>query len=156
MEEVRLGRYVRKYLPLLLALAIGVTVSVAVFFVFFFQDQARLRTDFNAMAADRAQALRFALAEDQVELGLVSDYVSASSELSRGEIGSFVQEFGRLARRITTHEEDLQVIAFIVPVDAADRASFEALMRKSVDGAYAVRDIAPNGILRPARDRAQY
>ena len=156
MDPVRPRRDVRKYLPLLLTLAIGVMVSVAVFFVLYFQDLGRLRSDFNSMAADRAQALRFALSEDQVELGLIADYISASSELSRGDMGPFVQEFGRLARRITTHEEDTQVIAFIVPVDAAGRGPFEALMQKSVDGAYAVRDIAPNGILRPAGSRPQY
>ena len=146
----------RKYLPLLLTLAIGVLVSVAVFFVFFMQGQARLRTDFNSMAADRAQAIRFALGEDQVELGLIADYVSASTEISRGDQGSFAQEFGRLARRITTHEEDTQVIAFIPLISSGERASFEALMRKSVDAAYEIREVTANGTLRPAGIRPRY
>lgn len=156
MEEVPPGRHMRKYLPLLLTLAIGAAVSVAVFFVFLVQENARLRADFDSMAADRAQAIRFTLSEDKVELGLIADNVSASTELSRGDLGAFVQEFGRLARRISTTEEDTQVIAFISSLRSPDRASFEALMRKSMDAGFEIREAAPGGALRPAGSRPQY
>jgi diguanylate cyclase (GGDEF)-like protein len=156
MQEASSARDLRRFLPLLLTLGIGVLVSVAVFFVFLRQERERLRTDFQVMAADRAQAIRTALNEDQIELGLVADYVSASTELSRGELSSFVQEFARLARRITTHEEDMQVIAFVSAVPPDGRASFEAVMRKSVDAGFTIREASGKGPLRPATVRDRY
>jgi diguanylate cyclase (GGDEF)-like protein len=145
-----------KYLPVLLTACIGLVASAVVFFVFRSLESTRLRADFQNMAADRAQALRSAIGEDQLELALIADYVSASTEISRGDMGPFVQEFGRLGRRISQHEEDVQVIAFVSSVTLPERAGFEALMRKYVDAGYAVREAGPSGALREAGARSQY
>ncbi len=156
MNEAPGKRAIGKYLPFLLTLGIGAAVTLVMFFVFLGQEQARLRTDFDNMAADRAQAIRASLSEDQVEVGLISDYVSASTELARGEEGPFITEFARLARRISVHEEDTQVIAFIPQVAASERPAFEGVMRKSVDEAYSIMEPASGGLLRPAGSRAEY
>jgi diguanylate cyclase (GGDEF)-like protein len=155
MEDVRQNRGLRKYVPFVLTTAVGAAVTLAVFFVFLGQEQTRLRSDFESMAADRAAAIRSALSEDQVELNLVADYVSASSELSRGDAGPFLLEFGRLARRVSLREEDVQAIAYIASVSPAELAAFEALMRKTVDSGFTVHENAPGGAARPPAGRAR-
>jgi diguanylate cyclase (GGDEF)-like protein len=156
MEDVPARRDMRRYLPFLLAIGVGLVVTLVVFFVFLGQEAVRIRADFESMAADRAQAIRSALSEDQLEVALLSDYVSSSTELSRGDVGPFVQEFGRLARRMSGQEEDTQVIAFVPEVTLAERPAFEALMRKSVDESFAIMEPSPGGTLRSAGSRARY
>ena len=88
-------------------------MTVVAFLVFFTQEQSRIRSDFQGMAADRAQAIQSAIAEDSVELALLADYVAASAELSRGEMGSFAREFERLVHRLPSRESDTLVVAYI-------------------------------------------
>jgi diguanylate cyclase (GGDEF)-like protein len=156
MEDVTGIRPMRRYLPLLLTCAIGAIVTLAVFLVFQGQEEARLRADFQNLAADRAQALRSALAEDSVELALISDYGAASAVLARGDLGQFVREFGRLVRHVPHREEDTQVVAFIPGLPGDERASFETLMRKNTDAGFAIRESGTGGVLRPAGVRAMY
>ncbi len=149
MEEVTGRRRARRYLPLLVTVVAGALITVVVFLVFLGLEEARLRADFQNLSLDRAQAIRSAIAEDAVELDLVASYVAASAEIGRGDLGMFVQEFGRLVRRIPAHEEDTQVFAFISSLPAEGRSSFEALMRKDVDAGFVVREYGPQGVLRP-------
>jgi len=156
MRDVTAWRPERRHLPLLTTVAVGVVVTLVVFLVFLAQEEARLRADFQNMSSDRAQAIRSSLAEDSIELDLIASYVAASAEIGRGELGPFVQEFGRLVRRIPSHEEDTQVLAFISALPSEGRASFESLMRKDVDTSYLIREIGPGGTLRPAASRLRY
>jgi len=82
--------------------------------------------------------------------------VAASSEIGRGELGPFVEEFGRLVRRTPAREEDTQVLSFISTLTAEARPAFEALMRKDVDAGFAVHEQGPGGILRLAGSRPHY
>ena len=143
----------KKYLPILLTVAAGGIVTIVAFLVFFAQENARLGGDFQSMAADRAQAIQSAIAEDSVELALLADYVAASAELSRGELGSFALEFERLVRRLPSRESDTLVVAFISSLPADKRTSFEALMRKEVDPGFALREPGLGGTFLPAAVR---
>jgi diguanylate cyclase (GGDEF)-like protein len=156
MDNVPRSRPARRFLPLLITVAVGVIASVAVLLVFRAQEDARMIADFINMSSDRAQAIRSSIAEDTVELGLISDYVAASAELSRGDLGQFVREFGRLVRHVPFREEDTQVIAFISTISAEERASFETLMKKDLDPGFAVRELGTGGVLRPAAVRPRY
>lgn len=156
MDDVASKRAVRKYLPLLATFAIGTIVTVVAFLVFLNQENTRMRADFQSMAADRAQAIQSAVAEDAVELYLIADYVAASAELARGELGPFVREFGRLVRHVPLREADTQVVAFISGLPASERSSFEALMRKDGDQGFGIREPGPGGMPRPAGNRAFY
>ena len=146
----------RRVLSLFITVAVGAIASIAVFLVFRGQEQARMVADFINLSSDRAQAIRSAIAEDAVELALIADYVSASAELSRGDLGPFMREFSRLVRRVPFREEDTQVIAFISGLPAEERASFETRMRKDLDPAFAVRELGTGGALRPAGVRPHY
>ncbi len=147
---------VYRHLPLIFTAFIGVAITLAAFLVFLGQENTRLRSDFQSLAGDRAQAVRAALAEDSVELELIADYVASSAELGRGEMGPFVREFGRLVRHIPLREEDTQVVAFISALPADERASFEALMKKNIDPGFSVREAGPGGMLRVAGSRPLY
>jgi diguanylate cyclase (GGDEF)-like protein len=76
--------------------------------------------------------------------------------MSRGELVTFVQEFGRLLRRVAAHDEDAQVLAFISAVPDDGRASFESLMRKEVSAGFDIREPGTDGMLRRAGDRSRY
>jgi len=102
-----------------------------------------MRADFQGMAGDRAQAIQSAVAEDAVELSLLADYVAASAELARGELGPFAHEFDRLVRRLPSREEDTQAVAYISWLPAAGRSTFEAIMRKEVDPGFSLREAGP-------------
>ncbi|MGA2641334.1 MAG: diguanylate cyclase [Spirochaetia bacterium] len=156
MEDVTGPGAARRRLPLLITAAVGAVITVVVFFIFLGQEEARMRADFQNMSSDRAQAIRSAIAEDALELDLLASYVAASRENRRGELGPFVQEFGRLVRRIPIHEEDTQVLAFISALPADGRSSFEALMQKEVNASFAIRESGPGGTFRQAGNRAIY
>ena len=119
----------RRYFPILLTVIIGAIVIVVAFLVFLNQEQSRVRGDFQGIAADRAQAIQSALTEDSVELALLSDYVAASAELARGDLSGFAGEFQRLVRHLPSREADTEVVAYVSALPAADRSSFEALIR---------------------------
>ena len=156
MDDVERRRALRKYLPLLVTCAVGAVVTVVAFLVFLNQENNRMRADFQGMAGDRAQAIQSAVAEDAVELDLIADYVGASAELARGELGPFAREFGRLVRRVPLREADTQVVVFVSSLPAAERFSFEALMRKDGDQGFGIREPGPGGMPRPAGSRAVY
>ncbi|HTO21522.1 MAG TPA: diguanylate cyclase [Spirochaetia bacterium] len=146
----------RRFLPLLVTAVLGAAVTAGVFLVFSNLEHDQLSKEFEALAVDRIETINAAMKENLLELRLIADYVSASSELSRGETASFVQEFGRLARRISAHERDLQVIGFIPSVPGRQRDSFETLLRTSVDAGFAIRDSSGNGTLKPSAPRESY
>ena len=62
----------RWYAPFLLTVIAGVAVTLVVFAAFRASEAARLRADFQTMAADRAQAIRAGLSEDFAELDLLA------------------------------------------------------------------------------------
>ena len=146
----------RRYLPLLIGLLSGAAITAVVFLAFLGVEKSRLNSDFQTMAADRAQALRSAVAEDTTELDLVASYVAASTEIGRGEMVPFMEEFGRFLRRVAAHDEDAQVLAFILPVTSEGRASFEALMGKEVNAGFDIRESGKDGVIRTAGTRSRY
>jgi len=156
MQDVSPPGDLKKLVSLLLTLVIGAAISIGVFWWFHHQESSRLQADFESMSADRAQAIRTAVEEDKIELGLISDYASASSELSRGDLAGFTQEFARLARRISLREGEMQIFAFLAALPSTDRPAFEALIRKSVDAEFQVREVSPAGPLQRAADRSRY
>lgn len=101
------------YFSLVLTIAFGVAVSLTIFFIFRNGEKIRLQSDFQSMAADRAQAIRAGLGEETIELKLLGSYVAAATELAEGREGSFAQEFSRFARLIPGLEPDSQVLFFI-------------------------------------------
>jgi diguanylate cyclase (GGDEF)-like protein len=106
------------------------------------------------MAGDRAQAIESAIAEDSVELALLSDYVAASTELARGDLGAFAGEFQRLVRHLPNREADTEVVAYVSLLPAVERSSFEALMRREVDPGFTLHEPGPGGAPLPATRRA--
>ncbi len=115
----------RWYIPFLLTVIAGVVITLVVFAAFRGSEAARLKTDFQNMAADRAQAIRAGLSEDFVELDLLAGYVTASRELAEDLLGSFASEFANFVRRIPSQEPDTQAVAFVARVPSAARAGFE-------------------------------
>lgn len=146
----------RWYLPFLLTVIAGVTVTLVVFAAFRGSEAAKLRTDFQNMAADRAQAIRAGLSEDFVELDLLAGYVTASQELADELLGSFASEFGNFVRRIPLQEPDTQAVAFVDRVPSAARAGFERAGARELNAGFLITEQGPEGEIRPAGYRALY
>ena len=144
------------YLPLILTVAFGVIVSLAIFFIFRNGEQVRLQSDFQGLAADRAQAIRTGLGEESIELQLLGSYVAAASELAEGRTESFAQEFARFAKPIPGLEPDGQVLFFVPQVPLADRAAFEKLWSRQMAPGFTIRDQTSGGELVTAASRAVY
>lgn len=146
----------RWYLPLLLTVIAGVTVTLVVFAAFRGSEAAKMKTEFQNMAADRAQAIRAGLSEDFVELDLLSSYVAASRELAEDLLGSFAAEFGSFVRRIPSQEPDTQAVAFVARVPAAARARFERAGARELSDGFLIADQGAGGEAHPAGNRALY
>ena len=146
----------RWYLPLLLTVIAGVAVTLVVFAAFRGSEAAKLKADFQTMAADRAQAIRAGLSEDFVELDLLASYVTASRELAEDLLGSFASEFGNFVRRIPSQEPDTQAIAFIASVPFAARGAFERAAANELSAGFLITEQGPEGEIRAAGDRARY
>ncbi len=144
------------YLPIFLTVIAGLTITLVVFAVFQGSERARMHSEFEAMAADRAQAIRAALAEDFIELDLLGGYVRSSLELSRNRYGEFALEFGKLARRIPAQEPDTQAVAFITRVAGPDRAAFESNWQKELTGGMSITEPGTGPDPHPAGKRALY
>jgi diguanylate cyclase (GGDEF)-like protein len=152
----RLPPSLRKFLPVILTLFLGTSASLGIFFAFQASEQARLKSDFITMSADRAQAIRSGLEEDFIELNLLGSYIAASTELSQGQLGSFAAEFERYASRIPSEEADTQIVAFMPRVPGAIRERFEATMSRELDPGFSVKEPGANGDLIPAHSRPEY
>jgi diguanylate cyclase (GGDEF)-like protein len=148
MDDVVRQR-LKKYFPVLLTVAIGLIFTAVAFLVFLNQEHSRLLGDFQSMAADRAQAIQSAIAEDTVELAVLGDYVTASAELERGELGPFAREFERLVQSLPSREADTQLVAYISLLPAAQRSSFEALMKREVDTGFTLRPAGSRALAYP-------
>jgi diguanylate cyclase (GGDEF)-like protein len=144
------------YLSLILTAAFGVAISLSIFFIFRNGEKVRLRSDFQGMAADRAQAIRAGLGEEALELRLLGSYVAAATELAEGRTGSFALEFGRFARPIPGLEPDSQVLFFIPRVPLAARAEFERLWSRETGSSLSIRKQSAGGELARAGPRAEY
>ncbi|HYW82398.1 MAG TPA: diguanylate cyclase, partial [Spirochaetia bacterium] len=146
----------RWYLPLLLTVIAGVAVTLAVFAAFRGSEAAKLKADFQSMAADRAQAIRAGLSEDFVELDLLSSYVTASRELAEDLLGSFASEFGNFVRRIPSQEPDTQAVAFVARVPSAARAGFERTGARELGPGFLITEPGPGAEIRAAGNRTLY
>ena len=144
------------YLPIFLTVVAGLAITLVIFAVFQGSERARMHSEFETMAADRAQAVRSGLEEDFRELDLLANYVRASRELSSNRYGEFALEFGKLARRIPAQEPDTQVVAFISNVPAGERGGFESAWGRELTGGFAITEAGSEGQLRPAGKRNLY
>jgi diguanylate cyclase (GGDEF)-like protein len=130
------------YLPIVLTVIVGLAITLVVFGVFQTSERSRMHSEFEAMAADRAQAIRAALAEDFTEVDLLGAYVRSSIEMAHGRLGDFALEFGKLARRIPAEEPDTQAVAFVSRVPAPERSAFEASWARELTGGMAISELA--------------
>ncbi|MGD0724146.1 MAG: diguanylate cyclase [Spirochaetia bacterium] len=146
----------RWYLPFLFTVIAGIAVTLVVFAAFRGSEAAKLKADFQNMAADRAQAIRAGLSEDFVELDLLADYVTASRELAGDQLGSFASEFGNFVRRIPLQEPDTQAVAFVARVPSAARAGFERDGARELTAGFQIGEQGLEGEIRPAGNRALY
>ena len=144
------------YFSLVLTIAFGVAVSLTIFFIFRNGEKIRLQSDFQSMAADRAQAIRAGLGEETIELKLLGSYVAAATELAEGREGSFAQEFSRFARLIPGLEPDSQVLFFIPRVPAARRAEVEKTWGSELGFPFTIREQSAAGELVAVGPRAEY
>jgi diguanylate cyclase (GGDEF)-like protein len=144
------------YLSLILTIAFGAVISLTLFFIFRNGEKVRLQSDFQGLAADRAQAIQTGLGEESIELKLLGSYVAAATELAEGREGSFSQEFARFARLIPGLEPDSQVLFFIPRVLSPRRAEFEKLWSKETASPFAIREQSAGGELAAAGLRAEY
>jgi diguanylate cyclase (GGDEF)-like protein len=146
----------RWFIPFLLTVIAGVTVTLVVFAAFQGSEAAKMKTDFQSMAADRAQAIRAGLAEDSVELDLLASYVTASRELAEDLLGSFAAEFGSFVRRIPSQEPDTQAVAFVTRVPSIMRGTFERVGARELSAGFSITEQVPGDEIRPAGNRALY
>jgi diguanylate cyclase (GGDEF)-like protein len=146
----------RWYIPLLLTVIAGITVTLVVFAAFQGSETEKMRTEFQNMAVDRAQAIRAGLSEDFVELDLLASYVTASRELAEDQLGAFSTEFGNLIRRIPAQEPDTQAVAFVTRVSAEARAAFERAGATELTAGFTITEQGPEGETRPAGNRGLY
>ena len=144
------------FLPIFLTIVAGLAITLIVFGVFQASERSRMHSEFETMAADRAQAIRAALAEDFTEVDLLGGYVRSSRELSNGSLGEFALEFGKLSRRVPAEEPDTQAVAFVSRVAAADKGSFEASWSRDLAGGMTISESTPEGQLRPAVKRSLF
>ena len=144
------------FLSIVLTIIAGLTITLVVFGVFQASERSRMHSEFETMAADRAQAIRAALAEDFTEVDLLGSYIRSSRELTSGKLGEFALEFGKLSRRVPTEEPDTQAVAFISRVSAAERPQFEAAWSRELTGEMVISEPGPEGGLRPVAKKDQY
>jgi diguanylate cyclase (GGDEF)-like protein len=157
--ERRRSRSPRKwplYVPIFLTVVVGLTITLVVFGVFQTSERSRMHTEFETMAADRAQAIRAALAEDFTEVDLLGGYVRSSNELAQGRLGEFALEFGKLARRIPTAEPDTQAVAFVSRVPAPERSAFEASWARELTGGMAISELVTESGQQPVAGKSIY
>jgi diguanylate cyclase (GGDEF)-like protein len=143
-------------LSLSLTIITGIAASLALFVVLLNSDKDRTRSEFQAIAMDRTQAIQAALDEDVVELQLIGSYVTASNELSAGGLGKFAQEFRKFVSRMTQLEPDTMMISYAPRVTSSEREAFQALGRADVDPIFSIQEVNPSGDLVPVADRADY
>lgn len=144
------------YLPIFLTAVAGLVITLVVFLVFQGSERARMHSEFETMAADRAQAIRAALAEDFTEMDLLAGYVRSSLELAKSRYAEFALEFGKLARRIPTQESDTQAVAFISRVAGADRTAFESSWGKQGPGGFTITELGTGNEPHPAGKKSIY
>ncbi len=142
--------------PLVLTAVAGLAITLAVFGAFMGAERSRTRSEFESMAADRAQAIRAALAEDFTEVDLLAGYVRAARELVENNYGDFALEFGRLARRIPAQEPDTVAVALVERVTGVQRAAFESAWGRGLAGGMSIEELGPGGETHPAGRRSIY
>ncbi len=142
------------YLPIFLTVVAGLIITLVVFAVFQGSERARMHSEFETMAADRAQAIRAALAEDFTELDLLAGYVRSSLELAKSRYGEFALEFGKLARRIPAQEPDTQAVAFLARVAGPDRSAFESTWARDLP--VGITELATGSDLHPEGKKGIY
>ncbi len=144
------------YIPIFLTVIAGLVITLVVFGVFQASERARMHSEFETMAADRAQAIRAALAEDFTELDLLAGYVRSSNELKTNRLGEFALEFGKIARRIPTQEPDTQAVGFISRVPGQDRAAFESSWSRELTGGMSITELGTGTDPHAAGKRSLY
>jgi diguanylate cyclase (GGDEF)-like protein len=144
------------YLPIFLTAIAGLIITLVIFAVFQGSERARMHSEFETMAADRAQAIRAGLAEDFTELDLLANYVRSSRALSSSRYGEFALEFGKLARRIPAQEPDTQAVAFLSHVAGPDRVAFESSWGRTLAGGFAITELGADNEPRPAGKKSTY
>ncbi len=146
--------FLRRYLPLIAVTLIGAAATVTGFFYYQATEQVRLRSDFEAMARDRAQSLRMQLAKQETLLRLLGGFFESSSETIPGDFAAFALEFREFSQGVLSREPHLQAVAIIPRLPEAERSGFE-----QTAGALAglrLTEVAENGAIRPASSRSEY
>ena len=150
----RLRSFLRSYFPLVASVLVGAAATIGVFAYYQGTERVRLRTDFETMAGDRAQAIRLELARHETVLNLLGFFYEATSEA--GELTAFTREFQQFARGVLAEDPDLQAVAIILRLPDAGRKSFEQLARKGIITGFGITQVGEAGEIEPAGRRGEY
>lgn len=152
----RVRSFLRSYLPLLVSILVGAAATVGVFVYYQDAERNRLRADFDVIARDRAEAIRVVLAQHETELSLLGLFYQAASEPELSRRSRFAEEFQEFAQGIMGLETDLQLLAIVPRVSAADRERFEQVAQQAVAPGFTIREMDPAGRLQPASHKGEY
>lgn len=131
--------------PLVLLFAV-----VVILFVYISRrEQARIETEFRAVAADVHQGLR-------IRLDNTLNVLSSIEGLFAGVEDVQTEEFERFAERLLSHLNGVSALSWNPIVGDRDRAGFEASARRRGYGSYQITERAEHGGFRPAARRAEY
>lgn len=143
-EERKIGSGTKgptpRHLPSLLLIALGIALTLSLFFVFRGQEAARVQTEFEGLAIDRAHAIEAGLSEDTSELELVGSYILAANERAAGKLGDFLREFGRFAHKVPEIEADTVFVAFVPRVTSGQAKDFTGIYRSEFDPSFAIHE----------------
>ena len=152
----RLGRardFLRRYYALSLSILVGIAATATGFTYYRATERARLDSDFQAMARDRAQSLRVELAKHETVLHLLGGFFEASGETVPGDYAGFITEFREISRGLLDREPHLQAVAIIPRLPEAGRAAFE---QAAAQAGFRLTETGEAGDNLPASRRSEY
>ena len=152
----RARAFLQSYLALLLSILVGAAASIGVFAYYQITETTRLRTDFQVIANDRAQAIRLQLAEHETVLNLLGFFYEATAEATRGQLSAFVPEFREFAQGVLAEDPDLQAVAIVPRLPDYERKKFEELARQGIVTGFGITQLGETGNMEPAGRRGDY
>jgi diguanylate cyclase (GGDEF)-like protein len=139
----------RHLLPLLAVAALCLNVAFIAWFAVSNWEVRLAKTAFTSAASDYGDVLQRGLDDYLSKLAAVHAFYDSSVEVERGE-------FERFTGHILYDQDSVMRITWSPYVAGADREAFVRKVQRSGFPDFDIKDLAPNGELRPAPERSAY